>query len=492
MTVEESEIEDGLYGRDRSDEDLRAALLSGDVPVSVYGLGKLGLPLAAVMADVTGNVVGVDVDPTVVSAVERGVSHVPDEPGLPSLLSDVVERGALRATTEGEEAAAASRVHVIVVPTLVEDGVPDLSILDSACDAIAAGLSPGDLVAVECTVPPRTCRERVRPLLAELSGLDPDSFGVAACPERISSGRALRDVRRSYPKIVGGVDAESTRIASLLYDEVTENEVLPVADAETAEATKVFEGVYRDVNIALANELARYADELGVDVREAIEAANTQPYCTLHDPGAGVGGHCIPYYPRFLTGVFETDAPLLETARSVNDSMPRFAVERLVDGLYAEGTDPEDATVLVLGVAYRAGVAETRAAPALDVITDLRRRGSRVLAADPVIDDLDRFGAEPVELEELLDWEFDEFGPSPPDGVVLVTAHEEFQEIDWSVADPTVIVDGRDAIDTESACRAGHRVYTIGRGEWMTDETIRDNSGADDSGAVDGRIGGDR
>ena len=461
-TVPDADLDDsiGLYGCSLPDDRQREALGSGRVPVSIHGLGKLGLPLATVLADVTGNAIGVDVAPDVVASVEEGVSHVEGEPGLQSSLSAVVDRGALRATTDGAEAAAAARIHAIVVPTLVEDGRPDLSTVDAACEAIADGLSPGDLVVVECTVPPLTCRERIRPLLAETSDLDPGSFGVAACPERVSSGRALRDIRRSYPKVVGGVDGESTRAAALLYDEVTENEVLSVGDAVTAEATKVFEGVYRDVNIALANELARFTDEIGVDARAAIAAANTQPYCDLHEPGPGVGGHCIPYYPRFLTGTFETPAPLLETARAVNDSMPGFAAERLVEGLRADGIEPKEATVMVLGVTYRAGVAETRASPAIDAIADLRRRGARVFAVDPLLADVERFGAERATIDDLATID--------PDGVVLVTAHEEFGGIDWGAVEPLTLVDGRDAIDAESVIDAGHRLYTIGRG-WQTD-----------------------
>lgn len=447
--------------RSRSQSRYREALLSGKIPVSIYGLGKLGLPLAAVLADVTGNAIGVDVDPDVVECVENGESHVEREPGLSTLLADVVERDALSVTTDGAAAAERARIHAIVVPTLVKDGVPDLSTVEAACEAIADGLSPGDLVVVECTVPPRTCRELVRPLLAAESGLEPDEFGVAACPERISSGRALADIRESYPKIVGGVDDASTRAATVLYEQVTESDVIPVADAATASATKVFEGVYRDVNIALANQLATYADELGIDVREAIDAANTQPYCDLHRPGPGVGGHCIPYYPQFLTGEFETDAPLLETARAVNDAMPGFAVAKLADGLRSEGVDLSEATVLVLGVAYRSGVAETEASPAVDVIAELNRRGARTLAADPLIENVERFGAESATLADLSERDID--------GVVFVTPHEEYCDVDWSAYDPMVIVDGRDAVEG-AAERAGHRVYTIGAADEDDDQ----------------------
>ncbi|WP_290812359.1 nucleotide sugar dehydrogenase, partial [Halovivax sp.] len=285
---------DGLYGSTATVGRQRRALADGDVPVAVYGLGKMGLPLAAVYAETAGSVIGVDVDPAVVASVNAGASHVDGEPGLDELVADRVDRGRLRATTDGPAAAAAARVHAIIVPTLLTDAdEPDLSTVEAVLDDIAAGLSPGDLVVLESTVPPGTARDAVVPTLAERSDVERGEFGVAVCPERTSSGTALRDIRGRYPKVVGGVDAESARAAALLYGEVTDGEVHVVSDATTAEAVKVFEGIYRDVNIALANELATTSGELGISVREAIETANELPMCQLHEPGPGVGGHCI-------------------------------------------------------------------------------------------------------------------------------------------------------------------------------------------------------
>ena len=265
---------EGLYGSDVAEDRQRSAFLSGETPVAVYGLGKMGLPLAAVYADVTGNVVGADVDPDVVETVDHGNCHVEREPGLPELVSDLHDRGALRAVAEPAEAAAEAAIHVLIVPTpITDDNEPDLSILRAATRSVAEGLSPGDVVVVECTVPPGTTDGMVRETLLEESGLEAGEFGLVFCPERTSSGRALEDIRGAYPKVVGGVDAESRRVAGLVYGEINDEGVLPVSDATTAEAVKVFEGLYRDVNIALANELGRFADEMDIDVREAIETA---------------------------------------------------------------------------------------------------------------------------------------------------------------------------------------------------------------------------
>jgi UDP-N-acetyl-D-mannosaminuronic acid dehydrogenase len=443
-----------LYDSDDSESEQRRAFTSGTVPVAVYGLGKMGLPLASVFAAVSRNVVGVDVDAAVVERINDGDAHVTGEPGLDDLVERVVDAGGLRATTDAAAAAAMASVHVIVVPTtLRDDETPDLSKLRTAVRDVASGLEPGDLVCVESTVPPRTCLELVRPLLCAESGLDPAEFGVAFCPERTASGRALVDIRRAYPKIVGGLDAESTRAAALVYDRITENDVIRAADATTAECVKVFEGVYRDVNIALANELARFADELGVDVNEAIDAANTQPYCDIHTPGVGVGGHCIPYYPHFLLSEFATEAPLIRTGRQVNENMPLFAIQKLLQMLDDRGVHVEDARVVLLGVTYRPGVDEIRESPALAIADRLSTFGADVYAADPVRDEFADIDAAPVDIEALprLD----------PDAVVLVTDHEEFEAVPWDRIDPAVVVDGRQALALDDS---GHDVYTIGSG----------------------------
>jgi UDP-N-acetyl-D-mannosaminuronic acid dehydrogenase len=446
----------GLYGAAAPAAQLRAALTDGALPVAVYGLGKMGLPLAAVYADLTGNVLGVDLDEAVVDRVNDGDSPVENEPGLDDAVGDAVAEGRLAATTDGVAAAERAAIHVIIVPTTVrEDGHSDLSNLRAAVRDVGDGLSPGDLVVVESTVPPGTCEELVRPLLSAESGLDPDEFGVAFCPERTASGRALRDIRGAYPKVVGGVDAESTRAAELVYDELTDNEVLPVSDATTAECVKVFEGVYRDVNIALANELARFTDELGVDVREAIETANTQPFCDVHEPGPGVGGHCIPYYPQFLLTQFATDAPLIRTGREVNERMPLFTVQKLVQALERRAVDVDGASVLLFGVTYRPGVRETRESPAVAIADYLDRYGADVAAVDPLVEDgdVDDLAATRVALEDVEGMD--------PDAAVMVTPHDAFDAVDWTAFEPMVVVDGRDALDLGET---DHDVYTIGSG----------------------------
>ncbi len=439
-----------LYGTAATEKRQRAAIRSGDVPVAVYGLGKMGLPLAAVYAEVTGNVIGVDVDPSVVQEVNAGECHITGEPGLPELVARQVSESRLRATTEGQSAAVDASVHVVIVPTLLSDGEPDLSTVEAVARDVATGLAPGDLVVVESTMPPGTCREVVLPTLEEESGLERGEFGLAFCPERTASGRALQDIRGAYPKVVGGVDDESTRAAAVLYDELTHNDVHLVSDATTAEAVKVFEGIYRDVNIALANELARMADGLSISIREAIATANESPFCDIHDPGPGVGGHCIPYYPYFLFARTDEQLTLTRTARRINEEMPAYTVAILADELADAGVDLEDASVLVLGLTYRPGVEETRASPALEVVDRLREIGADVAATDPLVDPA-TYDARPIAVDDVADETFD--------AAVLVTPHAEFEAIDWTAMEPTVVLDGRDALELEDT---HHRVRTLG------------------------------
>jgi len=447
-----------LYGSPVSDDRQRDAFVAGDVPVAVYGLGKMGLPLAGVYAEVSRNVTGADVDPAVVETVNSGGCHVKREPGLGELIEELVADGALQATTEPAEAAADATVHVVIVPTpITEDNEPDLSILHSVLREIGSGLGEGDLVIIECTVPPRTTSETAQAILAEESGLELGEFGLAFCPERTSSGRALKDIRGAYPKVVGGVDDESTRVAELIYNEINDRGVIPVSDATTAEAVKVFEGLYRDVNIALANELAALTDEFGIDVNEAIETANTQPFCDIHDPGPGVGGHCIPFYPHFVIEPFEGETALLETARKVNNQMPRFVVEKIHEELAAEGSSLSSASVLLLGLTYRPGVEEIRASPSIEIASQLTAAGAEVYGVDPMLDETTAFELEAIELSAIYD--------RPFDAVVMVTPHDDFAEIRWRDLhrddQQLIVIDGRDTLDLSET---SHRVYTIGGG----------------------------
>jgi len=418
-----------------------------DVTVAVYGLGKMGLPLAAVLADAGARVRGVDIDADTVAAVNEGDSPVA-EPGLQDLLDEHVG-SALTATTDGQDAAHDADVMIVLVPTLIDDAAtPDLAPVLAAAETIGEGVEAGDMVILESTVPPGTTAGEFADAVEPTHLTAGEDFHVVHCPERTSSGRVIRDLTESYPKIVGGLTSAGTEAAADFYRTFNDPGVIELPDATAAEAVKVFEGVYRDVNIALANELAKACEEWGLDAATVFEAANTQPYCDIHDPGVGVGGHCIPVYPHFVMNRAE-DTPLLRTAREVNEGMPDHTVTITESLLRGQDVPMESASVLVLGLTYRPGVEETRFAPAFDVVTRLRDRGTDVWAHDPLLT--------PAAIEESGAREATDPFERAWDAVVLATGHEEYKRLDLDrlaeTMRTTVLVDGRDFFESEAVTR---------------------------------------
>ncbi|USS41017.1 nucleotide sugar dehydrogenase [Thermococcus aggregans] len=279
-----------LIGLNR--DEVKQAFKEGKVTIAVYGLGKMGLPLAAVFAEHGANVIGVDINEKVVEMINNGENHIKEEPGLSELVERNVKAGRLKATTDGVWAAKQTDVMIILVPTLTDDrGNLKLEPVYDVARKIAKGLKKGDIVITEATMPPGTTESLV-PILEE-SGLKLGEFGLAHAPERTMTGTAIRDITGQYPKIVGASDEKTLEAVIGIYETINKKGVIPMSSIKAAEAVKVFEGVYRDVNIALANELALWCEEHGLDALEVFEAANTQPYCHLHMPGAGVGGHCF-------------------------------------------------------------------------------------------------------------------------------------------------------------------------------------------------------
>jgi nucleotide sugar dehydrogenase len=299
-------------------------------------------------------------------------------------------------------------------------------------------------------------RRRLLPRLVAASGLAADAFHVAFSPERVSSGSILRDLER-YPKLVGGIDKASGDAAVSFYEQVLDAEVRRMRDAETAEFAKLAESIYRDVNIALANELAMTADSLGIDYREAASGSNTQPYSHLHAPGVGVGGHCIPVYPYFL--LEGGNQPLVALGRRVNDSMADYATQRLEQALReADGGELGGRTVLILGLAYRGGVKESAHSSTLLLAKALTAAGARVLVNDPLYSDAE-IGARGLVPATL-----------PPaeavDAVVLQAAHPEYADLDYTkLKGCKVLLDGRRALERERVEAAGLRYIAIGLGE---------------------------
>jgi len=400
--------------------------------VAVVGAGKMGLPLAAQFADHGWDVTAVDVHEGVVEAINAGRSHLGEEPGVAELVASAYSAGRLRATMDGQAAARAADVVVLIVPVMLdEDHQPDYRSMDAAVASIGPGIHAGSLVIFETTLPVGDTRDRYAPRLEAASGLLVErDFFVAFSPERLFSGAVLRNLA-SYPKLVGGLSAASTARAAAFYDAVLDAEIVAMSSAEAAEFSKLADTTYRDVNIALANEFAAYADRIGVDVREVIAAANSQPYSHIHQPGLGVGGHCIPVYPHFLLSR-APELTLVARSREVNDGQVGIALEAI--GKALGGLD--GAPVLVLGLTYREGVKELAYSRAIALIEALRAAGAWVLAHDPLLtdDEIRALGAEPYGWGSHAEIR----------AIVAQTADPRWRDLDpaW-FAGLRIVVDGR-------------------------------------------------
>lgn len=429
--------------------------------VCVVALGKIGLPLAVRFASAGHSVVGVDIDSATVDSVNAGVPPFPGEAGLDESLRDVRSRGLFEASTDTQAAVRRSQVVVVVVPLVVDDQArPDFGPLDAATRDIAGGLQPGTLVSYETTMPVHTTRRRFGAALETLTGLKAGTdFFLCHSPERVYSGQIFADLR-AYPKLVGGTDTESACRAVAFYESALEfdprpdlprpNGVWDLGSAEAAELAKLAETTYRDVNIGLANQFARFADHISVDIAHVIDACNTQPYSHIHRPGVAVGGHCIPVYPQFY--VFnDPDATIPIAARAANQAMPAYAVELLE----AAVGNLSGAEVVVLGAAYRGGVKESAFSGVFDLAKALAAKGAIVLVHDPLYtaDELVSLGLTPIDSE----------GSIRPVGAVLQADHPEYRDL-VSLGIPVggAVIDGRNWITNVPS---GTRRVTLGRGE---------------------------
>lgn len=416
--------------------------------IAVIGIGRIGLPLAAAIAQRGHHVFGCDTNADRVAAVNRGENPIPDEAGLGSLISEVVTSGHLRATTDTAAVVRDCSVVLFAVAVDLDSQYrADLTHLFEAADTVASGLQPGTLCIFDTTLPVGTTRSQLAPRL-ESGGLTlGKDFSVAFSPERLLMGRVIEDLGK-YPKVVGGIDPNGGPRAAAFYREVFGAETIELANAEAAELSKLAEGAYRDLNIALANELAQDADLHSIDISEVIRAANSQPYCHIHVPGTGVGGHCIPVYPRFLMQG-EGPSRLSALGREVNDEMPGYAVARLRQLL---GT-LAGKRVLVLGLTFRPDVAVTPHTNAVDLLRELTAVGANVHGHDPLLSEagIRALGFEPAP------------GPLTGYDVAIVHAnHREYASLDWAAVAP-VILDARNALDRTVVERSGARYVGIGR-----------------------------
>jgi len=400
--------------------------------VAIIGAGYVGIPLAQVFADAGKDVLLVDVVPGLVAALNRGESHIEDVPS--EILRPLVESGRIEATTDYDRLVDADAILIALATPLSKQREPDLRIVKSAVEQLAKRLRKGHLVVLESTTYPGTTREVVLPLL-EQSGLKAGvDFHLGFSPERVDPGR-IDWTTKTVPKVVGGITAACAARAAELYGSAVD-EVHTVSSPEAAELTKLLENIFRSVNIALVNELAQLCERLGIDVWEVVEAAATKPFGFMSfQPGPGLGGHCIPIDPFYLTWKareygFYTE--FIELAGKVNENMPYYCRSLISQALNHGGEKSlKGSKILILGVAYKADISDLRESPALKLIELLEKAGAEVSYHDPHVPEFN--GKRSAALD-----------PAEYDCVVIVTAHSSI-DYDAVVENANIVVDFRNA-----------------------------------------------
>lgn len=356
--------------------------------IAVFGLGNVGAPIAAAWLRAGAKVIGVDISNRLLQDIMQGNSHK-KEPFISTIFSKSLKKGNLTITSNGIDASKNSQIKIVAVPVGLKKKKTDLKTLNSVCINIAKGLKKGDAVLISPSLPPGTSTNIVLPLLEKYSKLKGErDFYLIYNPERIFEGRALQDIEENYPAIVAGIGKKSLDFGEKLLKNISKKGVVKINSIANAEAEKLFEGVYRDVNIALANELADYSEKVGVNYWEARKAANSQPFCHLHYPGTGVGGLCIPVYPYFViesASKIGKHMKILEFARKTNDFMPKKCVNDALELLKKKKIKKKGTKIAVLGLGFRGEVTDSRLSPTYTVVREFLKKGFEITVHDPYI-----------------------------------------------------------------------------------------------------------
>ncbi len=408
--------------------------------VGVVGLGYVGLPLAVAFGEAGFSVTGLETDPDRVAEVQAGRSYIPDVP--PERLAPLVQGGRLQATGDYTVVRDLDTLSICVPTPLSKTRDPDLSYIVAATEAIAAHGRAGQLIVLESTTYPGTTEEVVLPRLLKDGYRVGEDLFVAFSPERVDPGNPRYTIRNT-PKVIAGVTPTCLQVACALYSTIVER-LVPVSSTRTAEMVKLLENTFRAVNIALVNEVALMCDRLGLDVWEVIEAAATKPFGFMpFYPGPGLGGHCVPVDPHYLSWKLRTlnyNARFIQLASEINASMPEYVARKVASALNDEGKPVKGARVLLLGVAYKRDVRDTRESPALDILRLLRAWGAEVQYHDPYVPSLS------LEEGALSCAPLTPAALAAADAVVVVTDHSVYN---WD----EVLAHARLVVDTRNATR---------------------------------------
>lgn len=422
--------------------DLFTRIKLGEFKIAIYGLGHVGSPLASAWLRAGAHVIGVDKSPAVLSNARKGQTHVP-EPGVNQAYQKGLREKRFLVYDDPVRASQDSGFKMICVPVLIDDSFnADLGAVRQVATAVGRGLKKGDAVSLNPSVPPGTTEDVVIPILEKESGLRVEQdFYMIYNPERIYEGRAIQDIEQGYPAVVAGAGPKSLEIGAKLYPFIFKRGVFKMQSIKAAETEKLLEGVYRDVNIALANEMAKFCEKIGVNFWEAREAANSQPFSHIHKPGAGVGGACIPVYPQFVlhtANAKKIECNITKLGRTVNDSMPEYCVEQAL----ALTEIMDHPVVAILGLAFRGGVSDTRLSPTYRVVEHLRSRGiNDIRIHDPLVLK-DPALPEGVSLTGNLGQ-----AVNGANLVILVADHPEYRTLQADKLGGASVYDGRGILD---------------------------------------------
>ncbi len=422
--------------------------------IGVMGLGYVGLPLAVEKAKSGYTVLGFDIQPRKVEMVNKGINYIGDV--VDEELEELVKKGKLSATTDFDRISECDVIAICVPTPIDEHKVPDLTFVKNTAEEIAKRLHKDMLIVLESTTYPGTTREVLLPIFEKTGLKVGKDFYLAFSPERVDPGNK-RFKTKNTPKVVGGVTPECTKHARALYENVLEAPVFTVSSPEAAEMTKILENTFRIVNIALINEMAIVASRMGINIWEVVEAASTKPFGFMpFYPGPGVGGHCIPIDPFYLTykaREYDWHTRLIELAGEINDFMPEYVVQRLQDILNDHGKPMNGSKVLVVGVTYKGDVADLRESPALKVIKNLKKKKAIVLYYDPLIPSFTLDGEEftRVELTENL--------LKNVDAVIITTAHKSGVDYEFIVKHAPFVYDTKNV--TKNIKNFREKIYLL-------------------------------
>ena len=423
--------------------------------VTIVGLGYVGLPLACLCAEKGNKVYGLDIDKNRIELVNKGTSPIDDE-YLINKLKNLKNK--IHATTDANECIPNSEVIIVCVPTPIDrNNAPDLTALMESTATISRFIKQKTLLVIESTIYPGTVEEIVIPILKKQKF---DAFKndilVAHCPERIDPGNKKWTID-NLPRVVGGITREATKKAAEFYRGIINADVLELSSIKAAEATKIMENTFRDINIAFVNEMAQSFDKAGIDVTEVIKGASTKPFAFMaHYPGAGVGGHCIPVDPYYLIEKAQQigfNHKFLRLAREINNNMPHYTVELLEEQLQKLKKSIKGAKVGVLGLAYKANVDDVRESPSFEIINILKTKSAEVFVFDPHV----KKGSNVMDFDELL---------NKSDYIILATDHNEFKNMELEKLKKHkihVVIDGRNCLDKEKIKSMGIMYHGIGR-----------------------------